>query len=99
MHISNRYLDLTPVVFEASETFNLGRALIYGSSDEEGSYLSKWVLLTEDRSILARGEIAEENLGLAGKEGFRPWTDDYSNLFQVLHFADPLLAIPALALP
>jgi hypothetical protein len=95
LHISNRYLDLTPVVKEAAEMYNLGQALVYGPRDDRGSYPSKWVLLSTDRSFLARPEIAESNLGLGRKPGFRLWTDDYSNLFQVLYFADPLWAIPA----
>ena len=95
LHISNRYLDLTPVVHRAAGMHNLGQALIYGPRDDQGSYLSKWVLLSTDRSFLSRPEIASVNLGLSSREGFRPWTDDYSNLFQVLQFSDPLLALPA----
>jgi len=95
LHISNRYLDLTPVVHRAARIHNLGQALIYGPRDDEVGYLSKWVLLSTDRSFLSRPEIADANLGLSSSDNFRPWTDDYSNLFQVLQFSDPLLALPA----
>ncbi len=85
MHISNRYLDLRPVVWEMADYFNLDTALISASGDGERQSPSVWVLATRDGDLLERPAIADrstprQDLPLS----VRLWTDDYSNLFQIL---------------
>ena len=47
---------------------------------------STWVLVTSDLAIY-RGEFFRDATcyQLSPKKGFRSWTDDYSNLFQILN--------------
>jgi hypothetical protein len=100
MHISNRYLDLTSVAREAANLHDLGLALIHGPRDNSGSYASSWALFSRDRAVLARPLIASKAGDLPELGAIRPWTDDYSNLFQVLNLnPSSFWSVPALSWP
>lgn len=86
LHISNRYLDLKPVCEGGAAS--VGReAWVVEDEGDEASYLSSstWVLVTSDLSLY-RGKFFQDATisQYPPKKGFRPWTDDYSNLFQIL---------------
>jgi hypothetical protein len=92
IHVSNRYLDLVPIVWRIAQHFELTAAVIDADGDRD-SWHSTWVLLARDAATLQAPEIA----GAAVTEIPRPaalWRDDYSNLFQALHFAPPALSSP-----
>ncbi len=85
LHISNRYLDLAPVCSAGAAYFHKEARTV--SDEPEASYLSSstWVLVTShpqwfDASSFSGADIAPTPL----KAGFRPWTDDYSNIVQIL---------------
>jgi hypothetical protein len=87
LHISNRYLDLKPVCEGGAEA--VGRqAWTVEDEGEDASYLSSstWVLVTSDVSIYS-GKFFKDaySYQLSPTKGFRAWTDDYSNLFQILN--------------
>jgi SAM-dependent methyltransferase len=96
VQISNRYVDLLPVVARVAEHFKLGYALIddepadseYDSGlDASGYYSSSQVLVTADRQFLESGPVAwRAARGAAPSARVRLWSDDESNLFQVLKF-------------
>ncbi len=54
---------------------------------DQASYFSAstWVLVTSDLEMY-KGETFKDaySYQLSPKKGFRSWTDDYSNLFQIL---------------
>ena len=86
VHISNRYLDLRPIVEALAKEFDLGLATI--PDDYELNwwvYRTTWILLTRDKAFLEIEEIksvAEESENLELK---RPlWTDDYASLYEIL---------------
>jgi hypothetical protein len=86
LHISNRYLDLKPVCEGGAAA--VGReAWVVEDEGDEASYLSSstWVLVTSNLSIYRGTFFKDATLSqYPPKKGFRPWTDDYSNLFQIL---------------
>jgi len=86
LHISNRYLDLKPVCEGGAAA--VGReAWVVEDEGDEASYLSSstWVLVTSDLSLYRGKFFADATISqYPPKKGFRPWTDDYSNLFQIL---------------
>ena len=96
VHISNRYLDLEPVVLAQADHFGYKAVIVESKSDKERRVDSAtWVLVTRNEDFLAAEpirEIIEENRQKAEEdEGVRrlltrrvPWTDDYSDLFRVL---------------
>jgi hypothetical protein len=85
VHISNRYFDLSPVAWGAAEAMGLEAAEIDYDPDDASLYSSTWVLLARaGEGNFARTEIADADVGPPEDEPLRLWTDDYSNLLQVL---------------
>jgi len=99
VHISNRYLDLEPVVFALADHFGYKAVVVESPSDKVKDlvYSATWVLVTKNEKFLAcepvREAIKEQEEAAEGElaEGKTPllsrrvlWTDDYSNLVQVL---------------
>jgi hypothetical protein len=85
VHISNRYLDLRPVVWELADYYHLDTALVSASGDGERQSPSVWVLATREGDLMSRPAIAEHTEPRPDEPlGIQMWTDDYSNLFQIL---------------
>jgi hypothetical protein len=86
VHISNRYLDLEPVVRALVQHFNLNMAVI--SDDYEAEwwfYETTWILVTKNKTFLAQPAI-EEATDLPSKTPRPPvlWTDDQTSLYEIL---------------
>jgi hypothetical protein len=85
VHISNRHLDLIPVVWSLADYFNLARVVISDPGDQEAVFPSLWMLLAVDPGLLMDPDIVYRSEDMAGYEpSIRLWTDDYSNLIQIL---------------
>jgi hypothetical protein len=87
VHITNRYLDLKPVVWQIAQEFGLHTVYISVSApvDNPGAFYSEWMLLTTKPAILEAPEIAAAADFMEGyATDIRLWTDDYSNLIQIL---------------
>jgi hypothetical protein len=85
LHISNRYLDLAPLVQKQAELNGLELALIPGPGDDSGSYASVWVLLSRNEAFFQIPDIRYNKRELPEvSESMHVWTDDYSNLLQFL---------------
>lgn len=85
LHITNRYLDLRPVVWRLADHFGLRAALIESPEDGVRAYRSIWMLLTDDAGFLEQPEIAAHATPRPPDLRRVPlWTDDYSNLFRIL---------------
>jgi len=86
VHISNRYLDLKPVVTAAAS--ELGKvSLLYerDETDEEPQcYGSTWILVLDKSIRDTRPRLFEQGFEIFPTPGFRTWTDDYSNLYKIL---------------
>ncbi len=90
VHVSNRYLDLVPVV--ARNAHDFGKASVdVDDEDEEEDYFanSDWVLVTNGGSIFHDAAFKSSSVQPTHlRPNLRPWTDDYSNLFQILKVRD-----------
>nr|WP_093313718.1 fused MFS/spermidine synthase [Sphingomonas jatrophae] len=93
VHISNRYLDLEPIVAAAAaEGGWAGAVRDYvpsAISAEEGAGRSVWVALTRRTEVLDRlttddGRRVGGWTRLRPKPGIRGWTDDYASILPVL---------------
>jgi hypothetical protein len=86
VHVSNRYLDLVPVVSRNAR--DLGKtAMDVDDEDEEADYFSNsdWVLVSGDAAAFHAPVFNSSSVQPARyRASLRPWTDDYSNLFQIL---------------
>jgi SAM-dependent methyltransferase len=83
-HVTNRFLNLAPVVKGIADARGLHTALI--SDDAEDSDLSRtdWVLVTRSKAALERPGIAKVTSAIESIRGLGLWTDDFNNLFQIL---------------
>ncbi len=86
-NISNGRLDLRPVLWQLAQACDLEFAtLAYSTAnDNSADFPSTWVLLTRDPSLFAAPALAERlTREVDFRTDIRLWTDDYSNLFQLL---------------
>ena len=81
-HVSNRFLDLKPVLLAIAAKHGLEYAFVHESTDDGGT-TSDWVLLTRDKAFLLRPEIVADTEPVPPRPDWRLWTDSYNNLFQV----------------
>ncbi len=86
VHISNKYLDLQPVIERAIVALHKVALVIETNEDESGNcFGTTWVVVTGDPKVLARPEFdAADSAPPRGRPGVGLWTDDYSNLFRIL---------------
>lgn len=84
-HITNLHLDLQPVFWGLAQYYGLSMARVNYAGDLDGGYASHWILLSRDPAMLDIPAIRERAVDLNGySTTIRLWTDDYSNLFQIL---------------
>lgn len=85
LHISNLHLDLAPVIDRMRSALNKRAILINNKeNDDEEIYGSDWVLMTSTRNLCDVPEIKEVTADLSSRKDLRVWTDNYSNLIQIL---------------
>jgi SAM-dependent methyltransferase len=84
VNISNRYLDLRPVIERSAAAF--GKiAMLFDYTPDEGDFLCfscSWILVmdpaTRPRLPAYAGQVLQAHVN------FRPWTDDFSNMHRIL---------------
>src|SRR5262249_211833 len=84
-HVSNRYLDLPPVVQRLADNAGLKTVLIT-SDDASGHdlFTSDWVLVTANDDFLSRPELDKDRQTITVPRRLRLWTDDYNSLLPIL---------------
>ena len=90
-HISNRYMDLVPVLDRLSSSLNLVALVrndlqITGAEREDGKDPSRWVIMSRSREAL--GEFLSDPRWtlFEGRSAGDLWTDNYSNILRVIHW-------------
>jgi hypothetical protein len=84
-HVTNRFLQLAPVVKRIAAEYGLHTALVVDEGDEHGSLAkTDWVIVSRDPRRLAHRDIASATTEIADMPNLRVWTDDFNNLFQIL---------------
>jgi spermidine synthase len=85
INISNRYLDLEPVVAQAAADLGWTGVAVPDEGDDEDYYsASTWILLSRSPAIFDHPNFGKTAVRIRTRPGFRPWTDDYSNIIQIL---------------
>jgi hypothetical protein len=85
LHTSNTHLDLTPVVERIAA--RLGKNTFCVINPEESGkeiYGADWVLLTSNEDLSENRYFRGQGGPLQARPGIEAWTDDYSNLIQIL---------------
>jgi hypothetical protein len=87
-HISNRYLQLEPILAAIADDAGLVAVVRDHSPEEEERqrmvYGSRWVVLAVDSGRVARLLSERGWRSLQRRAGVHAWTDDYSNILRVL---------------
>jgi spermidine synthase len=84
IHISNKHVHLEPVVARLQEAYGLEGVIIESPGSSPLGNNSTWVLLSRDPSSLNNHELQSMGREIQLDNRVRLWTDDYSNLFQVV---------------
>ena len=85
VNISNRYLDLSPVVAGLADAFGFDAKRVSSPGDSaRGEFPAEWMVLTRPGdSDVAQVKTASSTVG-SGLQRTILWTDDHSNLFEIL---------------
>jgi len=83
-HVTNRFLDLKPVLLAIAERKKLAYAYVSELNPDGG--ISDWVLLTRNPAILREPGILESTKPVTPRPDWRVWTDDYNNLVKVFRY-------------
>jgi SAM-dependent methyltransferase len=85
VHVSNKHLDLAPVVDTAARALGKHAVVVDTDDDEENAVFgATWVLVSGRQSFFQFPLIFKAATPVKSRPGLRMWTDDYSNLFQIL---------------
>ena len=90
VHISNRFLNLEPVLAAAGAKGWYGAARDYKSTAEERKLNyspSLWIAFSPDKATLDRlmaSNRAEHWRPVGGRPGFKAWTDDHASILSIL---------------
>jgi hypothetical protein len=83
--VTTRHLDLGPLIQSLAQGAHELAFEILSPVDEAHGYMgARWILLTPEGSLFERPRLAAAGHPLECAPLPRPWTDDYSNLLQVL---------------
>ena len=84
VHITNRFLDLRPVVKTAASQFGKDVRLVDSVGIPEKLVLrSRWALIGGDAAFFQHRAFGAATT-VDTPSGFKPWKDDYSSIFSVL---------------
>jgi hypothetical protein len=83
VHVTNRYVDLKPVVRGAARALSL-QAEHLPSFEKGMLWSSDWMLVARDRSFFQDEVVSAASLPRLAGAGEVAWTDDWSNLLRVV---------------
>jgi hypothetical protein len=83
-HVTNRYLQLAPVVKLLADEAGMQAVLITDDPDEAHLSRTDWVIVTKNTAFLSDPEVVAKRAPIAPIPGLTPWTDDFNNLFRIL---------------
>ncbi len=85
-HISNRYLNLGPVVQQLAENAGMQSVQILDTPPADEPWLSKsvYVLVTDNQAFLDDPQVRARATPIVPVPGLPLWTDNYNNLFKIL---------------
>jgi hypothetical protein len=85
VHISNRFLDLKPVLANIAQAEGLTAKLVSDEPEGGGSAsTTDWVLLARDPRAFDDATLAARAEDLAPDAAYSLWTDQFNNLLEVL---------------
>ncbi len=87
VHISNKYVDLEPLIYNVAKEFNMDSVLVEENSNRsKGVKGSTWVLISNNQKFMQHPRVLAyiEPWPDFAQQKRVIWTDDYSNLVEFL---------------
>jgi SAM-dependent methyltransferase/MFS family permease len=85
LHVTNRFLNLEPVVKMAAESFHMqARRVEFEGDRSRQIFHSSWVLVSRNEKLLSHPLIAGVSQDIPLGANARLWRDDYSSVFSAL---------------
>jgi spermidine synthase len=85
VHISNRFLDLKPVLANIAAAAGMSARLVSDSpSEESGASSTDWVLLAENDEPFSHARLVDRVEPIVPNPALSLWTDQFNNLLDVL---------------
>ncbi|MSR61384.1 MAG: hypothetical protein EXS08_02900 [Planctomycetes bacterium] len=85
LHVTTRRLDLGPLIQSLVQgSGQLAFEILSPADEPSGTLAARWILLSSERAWFERPSLLAAGHALDPAALARPWTDDYSNLLQVL---------------
>ncbi len=90
-NVTNRHIDMTPVIWGLAAEFEMEAVLIEDEDDDPaGIFASAWMIVTKNDDWLSHPDVAQAVAQVDANADpafahIRLWTDEYSNLFQLLY--------------
>jgi hypothetical protein len=86
INVSNRYLNLVPVVTRNGHEFGMKVALVEDDGNDADFYsATSWMLCSRSTSLFKSAEFQGKNVSFPeDSPNIRQWTDAFSNLFQIM---------------
>ncbi len=85
VHVSNRTLNLAPVVYGLAESLGFDTAHMAIPDRVRGSYIAEWIILSKNEELLTKLREVKENLVPVAPQPPLPiWTDQRHSLWDVL---------------
>jgi spermidine synthase len=84
LHITNRFLNLNPVVKTAANAFDQDiKVVTYVASKDKEGYRSEWALISKDQTFFKNAQLVNAK-DIPEPKNFKLWKDDYSSLISIL---------------
>ncbi|MCM0036391.1 MAG: hypothetical protein NBV66_11460 [Burkholderiaceae bacterium] len=84
LHITNRFLNLSPVVKTAADAFDQDiKVISFESSGNKEGFRSEWALISKDKAFFEDARMADAKT-IAPPKDFKLWKDDYSSLLSII---------------
>ncbi|MDM8524430.1 fused MFS/spermidine synthase [Desulfococcaceae bacterium HSG8] len=87
VHISNKYVELEPLIYNMAKKFNMGTVLVKkGKNRSKGIKSSTWVLISDNQEFMQHPRVLAyvDPWPIVVQQKKIIWTDDYSNLVEFL---------------
>jgi len=95
VHVTNRYLDLHPVVHRLANELEGGWTTLFVEyippPEKRGELMevNHWMLLSANQEFLNDPDVRAASLKLEGEPRVSLWTDDSSSLLEVMRWTQP----------
>jgi spermidine synthase len=85
VHITNRYLNLMPVMKTVADYYGKQAKLVkFEPIEGDGGFRSEWVIIANQPQFLA-GQKLSNGIELNAPPNFKMWSDDYSSLISIMN--------------